>query len=404
MSTEAALSRVVTLVLCRRDGAVLGALPPFEVDVPWWQEVGPVVVAARRAHDIDVVVLRLLAGEPGRMSLGGPVTYLAEVGDDVDVAVRPWDRSGDSDEPLRASWARPGGPAEDLAWADAALELARTPRVAPAVQVRSWNLSSLWRLPTTRGAAWLKVVPPFFAHEGAVLAALGADRVPEVLASDGARTLLAEIPGDDLYFVSGERLLSMVDLLVDLQTAWVGRVDDLLEMGLPDWRRDVLTVALTDLVDRWRGRLPGAVEVGLDGLLDGLEARWDRIDACGLPDTLVHGDFHQGNLRSAGPGHLVLLDWGDSGIGHPMLDQSAFLDRLSPADRQAVRQRWTARWHREVPGCDPDRAASLLAPIGAFRRALIYQRFLDGIEPDERIYHAPDPADWLEQAAVLGQA
>ena len=155
--------------------------------------------------------------------------------------------------------------------------------MAPAVQVRSWNLSSLWRLPTTRGAAWLKVVPPFFAHEGAILAALGADRVPEVLASDGARTLLAEIPGDDLYGVSGELLLSMVDLLVDLQTAWVGRVDDLLEMGLPDWRRDVLTVALTDLVDRWRGRLPEAVEVGLDGLLDGLAARWDHIDDVRAP-------------------------------------------------------------------------------------------------------------------------
>ena len=160
----------------------------------------------------------------------------------------------------------------------------------------------------------------------------------------------------------------------------------------------------TDLVARWRGRLPEAVEVGLDGLLDGLAARWDHIDACGLPDTLVHGDFHPGNLRSAGPGHLVLLDWGDSGIGHPMLDQPAFLERLSPADRQAVRQVWTTRWRREVPGCDPDRAASLLAPIGALRQAMIYQRFLDGIEPDERIYHAPDPARWLERAAVLGRA
>ncbi len=43
------------------------------------------------------------------------------------------------------------------------------------------------------------------------------------------------------------------------------------------------------------------------------------------------------------------------------------------------------------------------API-ASQLALIYQRFLDSIEPDERIYHTPDPADWLEQAAVLGQA
>ena len=27
--------------------------------------------------------------------------------------------------------------------------------------------------------------------------------------------------------------------------------------------------------------------------------------------------------------------------------------------------------------------------------------FLDGIEPDERIYHAPDPARWLARAAAL---
>ncbi|MET0903036.1 MAG: aminoglycoside phosphotransferase family protein [Acidimicrobiales bacterium] len=403
MVTQTASSRVVTLVLCQRDGAILGALAPFDVDVPWWQEMGPVVAGARRAHNIDVVILRLLSGEQPRLGAGGPVTYLAEVRGDVDVAVRPWERSRDPDQPLRASWARPGGPAEDLAWADAALESHGMPRTAPALQVRSWNLSSLWCLPTTRGAAWLKVVPPFFAHEGAILAALGADRVPQVLASDGARTLLADIPGDDLYGASGDLLLSMVDLLIDLQTAWVGRVGELLELTLPDWRRDALTVALTDLVTRWRGRLPEAVEAGLDGLLGGLAVRWDHIDACGLPDTLVHGDFHPGNLRSTGPSHLVLLDWGDSGIGHPMLDQPAFLERLSPADRQAVKRRWTTRWRREVPGCEPDRAASLLAPIGALRQALIYQRFLDGIEPDERIYHALDSARWLERAAALGR-
>ena len=140
-------------------------------------------------------------------------------------------------------------------------------------------------------------------------------------------------------------------------------------------------------------------------LLDGLGSRWDHIDTCGLPDTLVHGDFHQGNLRSAGPGHLVLLDWGDSGIGHPMLDESAFLDRLSTrgsaGGARAVGQAVAPRDPRVRAR---PAAASLLAPLGAFRRALIYQRFLDSIEPDERIYHAPDPADWLEQAAVLSRA
>jgi hypothetical protein len=393
--------RAVTLVLCRLDGVVLGALPPLEVEVPWWQEVTAVVEAVRQAHGVDVVILRLLAAEEHRLGAGGPVTYLAEVADDLHVPVLPWPAARDADHPLRAPWARPGGPADDLTWADGVLELAGMPRTSPGVQVRTWNLSSLWRLPTGQGSAWLKVVPSFFAHEGAILSALDDDRVPEVLGTDGARTLLVDVPGVDLYGIGGDRLPGMIDLLVDLQLPWVARVDDLLALGLPDWRREALSGLVETLVERWRDRLPATVVAGLDRLLAGLPERWAQIEACGVPDTLVHGDFHQGNLRSAGPGHLVLLDWGDSGVGHPMLDRAAFLERLSPEDQAVVQGRWDRRWQREVPGCEPDRAARLLEPVGALRQALIYQVFLDGIEPDERIYHAQDPARWLARAAAF---
>lgn len=37
--------RQVTLLLCDRDGTLLGVLPPFEVALPWWQEVADVVGA-----------------------------------------------------------------------------------------------------------------------------------------------------------------------------------------------------------------------------------------------------------------------------------------------------------------------------------------------------------------------
>jgi hypothetical protein len=47
----------------------------------------------------------------------------------------------------------------------------------------------------------------------------------------------------------------------------------------------------------------------------------------------------------------------------------------------------------------------LLAPVAAARQAVIYQRFLDNIEPAERVHHRADPADWLHQTAViLGEA
>jgi hypothetical protein len=36
----------------------------------------------------------------------------------------------------------------------------------------------------------------------------------------------------------------------------------------------------------------------------------------------------------------VLLDWGDSGVGHPLLDQAAFLDRIPAGDVEPVRVHW----------------------------------------------------------------
>lgn len=118
-------------------------------------------------------------------------------------------------------------------------------------------------------------------------------------------------------------------------------------------------------------------------------------------DTLVHGDFWPGNLRGDDQ-RLVLLDWGDSGVGHPLLDSAAFLDRIPTADRPAIRADWSRRWQLAVPGSDPDRASDLLAPVAALRQAIHYRAFLDGIEPDERIYSADDPATWLRRAGSDG--
>jgi len=121
-----------------------------------------------------------------------------------------------------------------------------------------------------------------------------------------------------------------------------------------------------------------------------------------VPDTLVHGDFHPGNtrgLRHGQPLQVRLLDWADAGVGNPLLDQAAFLQRRAAADLDATRAHWGRRWREAVPGCDPERAADLLRPVAAVRQAAIYQMFLENIEPDERVYHRGDPARWLRAAA-----
>ena len=388
--------RRARLVLVTPDGAVIGSLPPFPVELPWWQEVESVVRAAREHRGLEVTILRLLETERERPH-GGEATYLAEVA--LPVAAEPWPGRLDS-HPLRLPYAEPGGPAADLAWAKAVLDDRGLAQSAAPQQVRSWNLSSVWRIPLVGQTAWLKVVPPFFAHEGEVIAALAEWPVPRLLGHDGGRMLLAEIPGEDMYEAGLPELTAMVSLLVRMQLALASGVERLLATGMPDWREVGLSAAIADVVRRTGGELSRPDIAVLDQFVRTLPTRFAALGACGLPDTLVHGDFHPGNFRGS-ERELTLLDWGDSCLGHPLLDQPAFLDRIPVAHREAIAAHWSREWSAAIPGSDPARAALLLAPVAAARQAMIYRRFLDNIEPSEQVYHRHDPADWLARTAAL---
>ena len=402
-------SRTVRLVLCSGTGGVLGALEPFPVDEPWWPEVAEIVTHAEQRFGIQIVVLRLLTADASRSMEGGDVTYLAElVGDPpAELGLEPVDPGEvGPDDPLRMTWARPGGVEATLAWADGCLRALGRPRTGPAVQVKSWNLSLLLRLPTGTDTVWSKSVPRFMGHEGAILATVGAvspDMVPALLASDPAtQTVLMEgVPGEDLFDAELPQLLEMVARLVTLQVGFADRTDELLAAGLPDWRAKAFARAATALVGRddVRSELDGGTLDALDALVAELPRRLADLAACGLPDTLVHGDFHPGNWRS-GTGRPVLVDWGDSGVGHPLFDMPAFLTRIPPVDLERVKDTWIDAWRDARPGSDPQRAAELIAPVAALRQALIYRTFLDHIEESERVYHRTDPADWLREAVT----
>lgn len=395
--------REVSLVLCDAEGTVVGGAGPFRLALPWWQHVEDVVAAAA-GSGLDVTVARLLGGEPtpGWRTAGGRVTYLAELHAGT-TGPLPSDVALDlSSHPLRQPWAVVGGPAADLDWAVGALEGAGHHLAGRPVQIRTWNLSSIWRLPLVGRAAWLKAVPAFFAHEGAVIRWVASRRpglVPEVLAAAPGRVVLAEVGGDDQYGAGVDVSAEVAGLVADLQVSSAHEADDLFALGATDWRLAAYEAEAAAAFERHTAALEADERVALATCLAGLGARSDALVACGLPETLVHGDLHAGNVRRGG-GATTLLDWGDSGVGHPLLDVAELL-RDRPADElRELAARACATWAALVPGADPVRALDLLAPLAPLRRAVVFERFLATIEPSERCYHAHDPLLSLRATAA----
>lgn len=386
--------RQVRLVLVDASRDVLGELPWFDVPSPWWADVQPLVSEARTRFGAEIDVLRLVevvGGEPAA-ARNGHVTYEAQLFGRHPSELQSTEVELGRDHPLRAPWARPGGVQAMIEWADGFVD-----RTGPAEQVKSWNLSCLMRLPTAQGTVWCKAVPRFFEHEGAILRLLAGvrpDLVPPVLACRPGLTLLGHVDGVDQWGAGPEVATAMVAALVDLQQAVT--VGQLGAIQLPDWRSSALLASIRQLCrrDDVRATLVTEEVASLDRLIGELPDRFAALDECGIEPTLIHGDFHPGNWRGM-PGRLVLLDWGDSGIGHPLLDMPAFLGRMSAESAPTVRELWFS-----LLAGSPVRAGELIAPIAALRQALIYRSFLDQIEPAERRYHAADVPMWLREAVL----
>ncbi|MCX4756030.1 phosphotransferase family protein [Kitasatospora purpeofusca] len=390
------------------DGDHLGQLGPFDLADPWWSSVGELTGRASAEAGVPVAVVRLAGVTGGEGGRGGHTVYHAEALDrPVDRAPRP---AGPEVDALlgpagrRAGWATPAGLRAALDWAERASATAGRPVTGRAEQVRTWNLSGVFRLPTAAGTVWLKVINPSFnvaeAEAIALFAAAAPELVPTVLAADPAhgRVLLDDVPGRDCWGPSVEEVALAVPGLVAAQAALAagGRAAS---AGLPDRTPGAVAAAAPGLLDRLAAtaELTGEELAAARALAARLPELAGELAACGLPETVVHGDFHPGNWRSDGSG-LVVIDFADTCFGHPVADglrPRGFLD----GERWAqVAEEWARAWRERVPGCSPERALELAGPLVHFGYALRYQEFLDHIEDSERPYHEGDPAAEVRQA------
>src|SRR3954453_3858167 len=117
--------------------------------------------------------------------------------------------------------------------------------------------------------------------------------------------------------------LAVLPRYAELQIELARRAPDLLALGVPDRRLQVLPTLYESLladVDVLRiDRAPGLTRGQYERLLD-LTPRvaelCERLAEYRIPETLNHGDLNDGNVF-VGDGSPVFIDWGDGCVSHP---------------------------------------------------------------------------------------
>ncbi len=284
---------------------------------------------------------------------------------------------------LRPAWAKRGWLDEVKTWLESELNrLGRTP-VGEPEQVKHWSLSAVLRQKTDGGEVYFKaMMNPHFATEPPItqkLAELFPHLTPEVLALDEERAwlLLEPLHGEELSEASLEFKCEAVRRHARLQLASVAHKAALLAAGCADRSLAKLKEKVPRLLRESleRERLTVEEREKLLALEPELLVQLDELAAYGLPETLLHGDLHFGNVNHDGA-RITFFDWTDACFSHPFFDLTNLgaYDR-APEEWLALRDAYLGPWSEQFDRVRLERALELARYLGN----LFYAESYDGI-------------------------
>ncbi len=282
---------------------------------------------------------------------------------------------------LRPRWMRRGWFDRASTWMRAATTDAGRPLTGDPRPFFLRGISALLRAPTDGPDVFLKAVfPPF--HAEPVLTRLLADRFPEAV----PRVVAVE-PDEGWLIVD------------DIGSAWVGDVTEAdrptaLDRGARALVAIQRAMALDDAALRTLLEA-GAPHRPLRDLVESVTAAIGpdaavavavaRVEAVGLPESVVHGDFHSGNAALVGE-RIVIIDWSDAAISNPAIDLVTWIawsgDRQAEVD--AATGAWIDAWSDTVDGDALRAVIDDVLIVGAAYQIVSYDGIRRNLEPATR--------------------
>lgn len=281
---------------------------------------------------------------------------------------------------------------------------------------RAW--STVMHAPTNVGTVFFKATAPETIYEAALtqkLARLYPDCMPELITVDAERGWL-------LMRDSGEQLRAairptqdikpwepVITRYAELQIGLADHVADLLALGLPDYRLTALPALYAQLladdesllIDQPKGLTTDEVKE-LRDLTPRFQQLCADLAAFGLPDSLDHGDFHDGNILLKN-GRISFFDWGDANVAHPFVTLRTFFvsienslqldDFAFTPEMAALLERYLQPWKKFAAPDELLNAYRLSKPIASITKALAWHMTispLSGTLRDEYAWIVPE--------------
>lgn len=293
--------------------------------------------------------------------------------------------------------------------------------VGEMIPVRLMPWSKVWRIQTRDADYFLKYVNTPFDIELVLLPALYHEYpsvVPKVLAVNRREKLILMsdhgIPFRDKLKTSYDKgmIRTAFDEYTTLQRTLEENVNNLLKMGLPDWRVSKLPLLFEIFLKEKRDLLiqDGLAEDEIEFLTSQLPkfiSQCKTVVSFNIPSTLEHGDFHDNNIL-IDDDKLCINDWGDAVVTHPFFSLHSF---LISAERQhqigynsalcfSLRDHYLSRWGNILSPDELVRLFEFVRVINPIKFVLSFSRIADcnkNALDKYRGYMAEALREWLKE-------
>ncbi len=291
----------------------------------------------------------------------------------------------------RAPWARVGWFQVARAWMEAELVRLGYEQSGAVEQVRNWCLSCVLRVPTQSGMIYYKAAAdlPLFVNEPlfvAKIATLFPGSIPMPLSLDVEREwmLMADFGKSLRDQGKGEHdFAPVLSAYGRLQCQSAAHVEELIASSGHDRRLLILASQIDLLLTHPLSQsvLELAEWESVQQLAPQLKALCVKLGEYNLPNTLLHGDLHMGNVAGR-DGAYLFFDWTDGCVGHPFIDMlHVYFYEDSEAEQVRLRDAYLAQWEAYEPRERLLEAWKIAKPLSALHQAVSYLSIVENLEP-----------------------